>query len=222
MKNIVTALSALAMVGIGHAAQVNLLVNPSFEEDVIPGGANRQEPIGWTTITTDPLLIAGDLGTVWPDGASDGNQYADIGNASTGVVRGISQTFDVPDGGVITAIGMDVNLPQLGIFQTSSSFRIELYDVNDVLLNPASNSFTIEIRPPNQEWRPYGITLPGVLGAGTYTLALVATGTPEVDVLVDNVRVLADVPDLPADPIPVPAAAVLFGPALFLLRRRRG
>ncbi|MEO1656832.1 MAG: hypothetical protein AAFR65_03855 [Pseudomonadota bacterium] len=224
MRTVISTLVAITAMGTGHAAQINLLVNPSFELDVIedssgnPVTANQQPAIGWTSINRDPLLIDGAYLVEFPSAAADGDQYANLGNSFSGQpTPGLSQTVVVPEGGQITAIGADFNLPALSTFGTRSSFRIELYDEDGVRLNPNTASFTITVFPPNSVWQSFNITLPGILGPGMYTVVFASTGTGPVDLLIDNARVLADVPD---NIIPVPGAMLLFVPALLMLRRR--
>lgn len=176
----------IILCGISTASAQNLLTNGSFEDPVFSDPSINHLPSvpGWSGI---PFIFAGNNGSVWPDGAASGGQFADIGNDSGTYL--VEQTFTVP-ANTLSSVSWSATT---SASRTSLTYRVEL------LASPGgavleSQVFTALGGTSNDTWDSESLVLSnGPHGVGDYTLTFETINSGGLDAFIDDVVALAPV-----------------------------
>lgn len=148
----------------------NLLVNPSFEQPVVPNGNGANNIVasvpGWTNLSTTTTSVnvvrPTGTGTIGPSSAHDGDQYIDLQGA-TGIMQ---QTFTISQPVQLAFSGNFANRGVNLAGYTGGAIAIQILS-EDLSIQYAAVASTLTAASGNGTW----ITLNGltsVLQPGTY------------------------------------------------------
>ena len=169
------------------ASAANLIVNGSFEIPVTttPNTLQSFPTIpGWTPAgsATSIYVINGDIGVFdWPSSGQLGQQFADIGNASS---TGIQQTISVPSGffnPTLTWYDATLGITPGSVIEFSS-YSVTVADSLSGMV--ATSTYATN----SDAWAVKSLALPSFLAPGNYTLTFEpSSGVGQKDTLIDNV-----------------------------------